>query len=251
MEWILALAIGVTAAVTMAFRAGRLMRRQRELMSLCRRAGLQFQPVDPFDDLWQPFRLLGQGEHRRTENAVWARGEQNVRAFDLVVHESGDRPGFRRITRRLSCAIAELPFSCPGLEVVPRESLDAELGGQEIDLELEDFNRRFRVFASDPRAAVAFLDQRMMQALLHLPEGISMAVNEDRILLWAQLLRPPEVLLLLEVAGELRDRVPNVMASLYPPRPMIAPKEARWLQGHWSEDPTSELEDVEAEQGAG
>jgi hypothetical protein len=77
-----------------------------------------------------------------------------------------------------------------------------------------------------------------MQALLQLPDGVSLTLNDDRLLLTARLLPPAEVLVLLEAARGLAAHVPKVVASLFPPRPMEAPQEARWLQGHWSPDPS-------------
>jgi hypothetical protein len=129
------------------------------------------------------------------------------------------------------------------LEVAPREAWDdvvAPVIGEAIALELEEFNRRFRIECEDRRFAVAFLDQRMMEAMLGLPARTSLSLNLDTLLLTCPLLPAEEVLGLLEVARRLRARVPHVVPSLYPPRPMQAPQEARWLQGHWSPDPPGE-----------
>jgi hypothetical protein len=106
-------------------------------------------------------------------------------------------------------------------------------------LELDAFNRRFDVRTADPRAAVAFLDQRMMDAILQVPLRVAIHVHADRMLLVGPTLEPPTMLLLLEVARTLADRIPPVIASLYPPRPAEGPFEDRWLQGAWSPDPTS------------
>jgi len=116
------------------------------------------------------------------------------------------------------------------------------LTGEDIALELEAFNRRFHVRGIDRRFAVAFCDQMMMQALLALPSGVSIAVNEDRMLLRSATLPPAQVLLLLEAARAIARRVPPVVASLYPPRPSKGPHEDRWLQGHWSPEPIGEGE---------
>ncbi len=134
-----------------------------------------------------------------------------------------------------------LPFSGPGLRVAPRRLEDdrtGELGRHEVLLELEGFDRRFRVRAEDARFALAFLDQRMMGALLTLPRDVIVDVNEDALLLWAPLLPAGQVLLLLDAALAIQRRIPRVVASLYPPRPASAPRERRWLQGRWSPEPT-------------
>jgi hypothetical protein len=228
----------VVAAGAAAWRARHRAGRERQLMLLCRHAGLEFQPIDPFaDTTWLPFRLFARGDARGTENAVWSDVIDGVRVFDYWFTEDRDNG---RATTRLSCALVELPFGVPRLQVEPRDALDVvsdAVGLDRIELELEAFNRRFEVRTADRRFAVAFLDQRMMEALLGLPAGVTVSVNEDRLLLHAPTLPAPQVLLLFDVACAIRDQVPTVVASLYPPRPMEGPHEDRWLQGHWTPEP--------------
>ncbi len=119
----------------------------------------------------------------------------------------------------------------------------------DIALELEAFNQRFRVRADDRRFAIAFCDQRMMHALMGLPSGVTIAVNEDRLLLRAAELPPPELLLLFEAARAIGRAVPPVVADLYPPRPSKGRHEDRWLQGHWS--PESIGDDASGSPAAG
>jgi hypothetical protein len=229
----------VLAAGAAAWRTRHRAGRERQLMLLCRHAGLEYQPIDPFaDTTWLPFRLFARGEARGTENAVWSDAVEGVRVFDYWFVEQRDEG---RVTTRLTCALVELPFGVPRLQVEPRDALDVvsdAVGLDRIELELEAFNRRFEVRTADRRFAVAFLDQRMMEALLGLPAGVTVSVNEDRLLLHAPLLPAPQVLLLFDVASALRTQIPPVVASLYPPRPMEGPHEDRWLQGRWTPEPT-------------
>jgi hypothetical protein len=109
---------------------------------------------------------------------------------------------------------------------------------REVRLELERFNRRFIVETEDERFAFAFLDQRMMEALLTLPESVTAEAKEHVLLLTAPLLPAEEVLLLFDAAVRIHRKVPRVVASLFPPRPAEGPFEDRWLQGRWSPDPT-------------
>jgi hypothetical protein len=111
--------------------------------------------------------------------------------------------------------------------------------GTEVVLELETFNRRFRVVAEDPRAAVAVLDQRMMRALLALPLRVAVHVNAATLLLVAPRLEASQMLVLLGAARGLSRAVPRVVTSLYPPRPVEGPHEDRWMRGSWSPEPTS------------
>jgi hypothetical protein len=246
MTWFLIalVALAVTVAVV---RLARRRSRQRALMLACRRAGLAFAPVDPFvDTIWLPFRWLGSERWIHTENVVWLDQESDgVRAFDLVTERpaggQGNGAEGQPVRRRYTCASAPLPFGCPRLEVRPRQVLDGvaeAITGDEIHMELASFNRRFHVTAEDRRFAVAFCSPQMMQAMLAIPDGVTIAVNEDRLLLRAQELPPGGMLLLFEAARALRTHVPTVVASLFPPRAAKGRYEDRWLQGHWSPDPT-------------
>jgi hypothetical protein len=241
--WWLAVASGVVA--TGAWRLFRLRGRDHQLMVRCLEAGLEFSPIDPFaDTLWLPFRWLVPGRWARAENVVWSRAEgDDVRVFDLLVEPPSVADGTRGAIRSLdrsTCAVAALPFGAPKLEVRPRDALDDLAGGvtgTEIEMELEAFNRRFRVAADDRRFAVAFCDQRMMRALLALPADVTVAVHEDRMLLHAETLPATEALLLFEAARAIRRAVPSVLVDLYPPRPQKGRYEDRWLQGRWSPAP--------------
>jgi hypothetical protein len=239
MEWLLVLLV-VAAALAEAWR--RLRRgasRQRRLMLLCDRAGLAFEPVDlHVDTAWLPFPMFGSARHG-TENVVWDRNEgDDVRAFDFWYQEETDeRPLGNR--HRLTCAVVPLRSSCPRLRVVPRD-LASDLGalGHEVHLELDAFEHRFRVEADDPRFAVAFLDQRLMEAFLALPDDVSAEVHEDTMLLWAPVMPAERVLVLVDTALEMRRRIPRVVSSLFPPRPVRGSHEVRWMQGHWSAEAT-------------
>jgi len=240
--WWVILALGVVSAAVAGWRAWHRDRRQRALLAACWRSGLRFSVLDPFPDTsWLPFPLCGQALDPWVMNVVWDRRDEGIRAFDLgVVGLHAERPGIGD-RRWMSCAAVPLPFSCPRLVIASRASIDpSDLGvvGAEVVLELETFNRRFRVFASDAHAAVAFCDQRMMRALMALPLDVAIHVNEHVMLLVAPLLEAGEVLVLLEAARGLSRVVPPVVASLYPPRPATGPHEDRWLQGRWSSEPT-------------
>ena len=214
--------------------------RQRRLMLLCQRAGLDFAPLDLFaDTAWLPFLMFGRARHG-TENVVWERRRgADIRAFDFWYEDLADGGGAPS-RRRLTCAVVPIPASTPRLRVAPRDlddDLRAAVGLREVRLELEEFDRRFVVEAEDERFAFAFLEQRMMEALLAIPDGVSVEVNENLLLLSAPLLPAEQVLLLFDAAAGIGRRIPRSLSSRYPPRPARGPHEARWLQGHWSPDP--------------
>ncbi len=243
MEGLLVLVAVAVAAAVAWWRFRRRRDRQRALMNLCFDAHLDFAPVDPFPDTtWIAHPRFAHPEHG-AENVVWDReGGDGVRAFDYWYEESTDGGG--RPTRQYAtCAAIPVPFTCPRLTVVPRSIEDlVPVFGEDIELELDEFNRRFRVRSEDRRFAFAFLDQRMMRALLALPPEVLVDANEDTVVLWAPLLPPGRVLLLFEAARAVRRNVPRVVGDLYPHRPERGPHEARWLQGGWSAEPTGDRE---------
>jgi hypothetical protein len=81
----------------------------------------------------------------------------------------------------------------------------------------------------------------MMEGLLALPDGITAELNEKTLLLSAPRLPAEKVLVLFDAAVAIHKRIPRSLASLFPPRPDEGPYEDRWLQGHWTPDPTQDL----------
>jgi hypothetical protein len=210
-------------------------------MLLCQRAGLDLAPMDLFPDTaWLPFPMFGRPKHG-TENVVWDRRiGPEVRAFDYWYEEPTDEQAIAQ-RRQFTCAVVPLVASAHRLRVAPRDLTDdmrAAIGMREVRLELDEFNRRFVVETEDERFAFAFLEQRMMEAFLTLPDGVTAEVNEHVLLLSAPLLPAEQVVLLFDAAVRTHQRVPRVLPSLFPPRPAEGPHEDRWLQGRWSPDAT-------------
>ena len=240
MRWLI-VALAVVAVGQAWWRRHRGGARHRRLMLLCEHAGLEFAPMDlRLDTAWLPFPMFGAPKHG-TENVVWDRRlGDDVHAFDLWYVAPADERG-SGVRRTLTCAVVPLRSSCPHLRVAPRDVADEvarAFGGEELRLELEAFDRRFRVETGDARFAVAFLDQRLMEAFLALPDDVSAEVHEDTMLLWAPVMPAERVLVLLDTALEMRRRIPRVVSSLFPPRPVRGSHEDRWMQGHWSPEAT-------------
>jgi hypothetical protein len=244
MNWLIVVVVLVVALAWRGWRWRRASARQRRLMLLCQRAGLDFAPMDLApDSAWLPFPIFGR-TRSGTENVVWERERgTEIRAFDFWYEDPApDRPVTPR--HRLTCAVVPLAFSAPRLRIAPRDLADdmkAVLGLREVRLELEEFNERFVVEAEDERFAIAFLEQRMMEGLLALPDGVTAEVNEDVLLLSAPALPAEQVLRLYDAAVAIDRRLPRVLPSLFPRRPTEGPYEDRWLQGRWSPDPTEGL----------
>jgi Protein of unknown function (DUF3137) len=237
---LLLLAGFAVAGVAAWWRARGRVDREHRLLRLCQRAGLDFAPIDPFPDTtWVVHPRFAHPEQRAL-NVVWNRdADDGVRVFDLWYVERLADDGGHDVPRSATCAVVPVGCACARLTVVPRGTEDAGAGSgdEAVEMELDEFNRRFRVRSDDRRFAFAFLDQRMMQTLLGLPEGVLLDAFDETVVLWAPRLEPERVLLLFEAARAVGEHVPHVVADLYPPHSDGSPYEKRWLQGHWSPEP--------------
>jgi hypothetical protein len=167
----------VVVAIAIAWRSYVLDRRRVDaLRGFAASKGWQFWSEDDgLASRWggEPF---GRGEDRKVRNVLSGtdRGRPVV-AFDYsYVTESTDSKGHTtRTTHRYAVAVVGLPTFLPTLQVVPEGLLRRAAGalglGHDIDLESEDFNRRFTVTARDPKFASDVLTPRTMEALLHVP----------------------------------------------------------------------------------
>src|SRR5438045_1768375 len=178
------LALMGAVLVLASYRAWSRARRSTALQRLAGALGLGYAATDLFNERWEPFRLFALGQKRGIENVVYGQLQgADVRGFDYWYREGSDDDEPKRhapevpplglagrvgLTRRFSCAVGGLPASCPKLVVKPRRLRDrvADLVGTPVPLESERFMRRFHVRCEDSRFAVAFLDPRVMDALL-------------------------------------------------------------------------------------
>jgi hypothetical protein len=86
------------------------------------------------------------------------------------------------------------------------------------ETEWQGFNEAFEVHSDDARFASAFLDARMMVALVELADDATVVrVRDDRLLLAGHIVPAGQVeAMYLEPAAALVDRIPKVVAELYP-----------------------------------
>jgi hypothetical protein len=213
------------AAQAMSWWWSRDEKRTAAFAAQAERFGMDFVATDALHVTWEPFPLFGLGAHREATNVVhgtWS--GVAMRAFDYSFEQPSDgssAPAAPR--RRLTCAVAEIEASCPRIVIGPAtfsSRLGEFVGATEIRLESEAFNERFRVECEDRRFATTFMDQRMMAWLLASPAGLAFELREDRMLCVSQRLSPASIPMLLEAVRGFHDRIPGVVASLYPPRSM-------------------------------
>ena len=134
-----------------------------------------------------------QGRARKARNVVRGtltrpQGGWPFVAFDYTyVTDSTDSQGRRHSkTHRFAICAAELPTWLPGLRVTPENVLTRignVVAGDDIELESEDFNRRFRVQSPDRKFACDVLPPRTMQMLLHRPP-LAFRIQGKDLLCW-------------------------------------------------------------------
>ena len=187
--WLVLLASAPLAAY-LAYRGWKQEQKRREQLLVWASAnGYAFAPED---DSWcerwngNPF---GEGDHRRARNVVTGTiGDKPFAAFDYSYEtHSTDSKGNRTTTthRYVVCSL-QLPTHLPMLQVTPEgffTRIGNVLGLDDIELESEDFNRRFRVHANDRKFASDVLSPRTMQALLDRPD-LSWRIQGVDILSW-------------------------------------------------------------------
>ena len=199
-------------------------KRRRELARIGRAFGLAFSAEDPFGLLGLPFALFDRGDGRGCENVLAGTWHgTDVKALDYWYYEENSDSGGRvsRNYHRFSCAIAEIPATCPHLTIA-HENVFTRLGGylgfQDIELESEEFNRKYRVACETPKFASDILDPRMMEWLIE-EKAWSLEVSGRHVLCYCKRLRPREVPALIHALEGFRQRIPRVVWELYPSSP--------------------------------
>jgi hypothetical protein len=198
--------------------------RVRAVMALAQRIGFTFTIADVEHLVDMPFALFSKGDGRGAELVI--SGVHNgvaIRMFDYWYYDqSSDGHGARRRSyHRFTCALATIPAACPRLRLGHEDfvtRLGGHLGVHDVELEYDDFNRRFRVKCDDQRFAFSLLDGNMMQWLLGADGFDSVEVDGPWVLLARPKLEPARWLDLGSWLDEFHRQIPPVVYSTYPPR---------------------------------
>jgi hypothetical protein len=130
------------------------------------------------DDQWTerfdgtPF---GEGDHRRALNVLTGTyRDRSLVAFDYSyqTHSTDGQGHQSTTTHRYAVCVLGMPAYLPTFELTPEGLLGrvgTMLGMQDVELESEDFNRRYRVRCEDPKLAYDLLPARTMEMLLARP----------------------------------------------------------------------------------
>lgn len=192
------------------------MRRRAELTAFARSKGWLYTPKDVLGlaNRWRvhPF---GRGRGRRVSNLIrGAEGGRDFVSFDYQFTETdrdSDGKSSNR-TYRFHVTAINLPCYFPSLEVGPENFLTRigkALGGNDIDLESENFNRRFRVRCPDVKFAHDVLHPRTMEFLLG-TRPMAMRIEGGDLLCWDDgRMKPTDVLRHLYVTNGVVSAIPS------------------------------------------
>jgi hypothetical protein len=216
----------VVAAVIAAVGYLRYQARQTRIHSvaaLAQRTGFTFSRDDVDHVVDMPFKLFSQGDRRRVELVI--SGTHNglpLRMFDYWYYDdSSDGQGHHsRSYHRFTCGLLTIPAACPPLRLAHEDfltRLGENLGLHDVELEYDDFNRRFRVKCGEQKFAFALLDGQMMQWLLEAGGFESVEVVGPWVLLAGKQAEPARWLELGTWLEQFHAHVPPVVYTTYPP----------------------------------
>ena len=167
------LIVGIPLAGYLAYRSWQQEQKRREmLLQWATSSGFQYTVEDDgWCERWTgtPF---GEGDHRRACNVIsGAIKDRSFAAFDYSyqTHSSDSHGNRTTTTHHYMVTSLQLPAYLPRLQVTAENVLTRlgnAFGVDDIELESEDFNRRFRVACNDRKFASDVLSPRTMELLL-------------------------------------------------------------------------------------
>jgi hypothetical protein len=190
-------------------------KRRERIMTYCVARGWTYVGEDlTLSDRWsgEPF---DRGDRRRARNVI--RGNECGRdfvAFDYSYQtHTTDTNGNRSTkTHHYAVYVVSLPAYLPTLEVCPEGILgkfaDAVGLTSDIDLESEDFNRRFTVRAENRKFATDVLSPRTMQYLLTAPAAAWRITGSSMVRWNAGRLDPADIVVATSVLDQVADGIP-------------------------------------------
>ena len=161
-------------AIALVLIPGSLRQRAEEsLASVAARNGLRHSPIDPFGSTRVAFPLFRKGDGREVQDVVWRERPDGLatRAFDFsyFVETKDDFGRVHRSHTHFTCVMAQVDGSWPEVSITREGFVERALdlvGLGDIELESDEFNRRFALRSPDRRFAVTLVDARMIDFLL-------------------------------------------------------------------------------------
>jgi hypothetical protein len=206
-------------------------RERKEMEGFAKLNGLQFSEADAFGLSMLPFSVLRGGDTNGCRNVVYGTWKEiNVWAF-VAWQTDRDLDGTDS-SEYYTCAAAPVPADCPQVEIHSTNALTRALskvgmGTAPVAFESADFNRAFRVTASESKFAFDVVDAGMMQWLLAKGQGWHFGISGRYALMYRNRKRHDS-----EQTGTVLDQmvgfyrhIPDVVASLYPlNQPKMSPQ---------------------------
>lgn len=222
----IAVTIGVVAFITVVVGLSKAGARKNtaETAEACGEHGLHFHKLGKHDDKDAPFSRVAHLQQLRTgsKGLTWtAHDPAGERPLVLLQHQYVVSTG--QTTMQIVHTIAAMP--CP--PAWPAVSLTAEnlghriagvFGKRDIQLESDEFNKRWFVTSDDERFATILLGPEMQAWLLGLPKWATFAVGKGQVLCIAKKsIKPKDLGEFIEIseqfaamiAPELREWVPR------------------------------------------
>lgn len=203
-------------------------KRRERLMRDCLARGWTYAAAD--DSLAYRFDgpPFGQGDSPRAGNVITGVVQgRPFTAFDYSyeTHSTDSKGNRTSTTHRYAVCVLTLPVPLPALSVVP-ESVFSRVAtavglGQDLDLESEDFNRRFRVRSADPKFAYDVLHPRTMEFLVA-ADPCAWRIQGLDMIAWEQgRLEPAGILARSSTLARVADGIPAFVWKDrgYDPRP--------------------------------
>jgi hypothetical protein len=206
----------VVAGLVMGAVADR--RRRERLLVWSAERRWQWEGSDPRLVDFLPGEPFGRGHSRSVRNVVhgfWD-GRQAV-GFDYVYKvTSGSGRNRRTRTYRHGVVALHLPAVLPRVHVGPEgvfHKIAQSFGADDIDVESHEFNRRYRVEATDRRAAFAILHPRLVETLTRVEPvewRTDLSVHGPVIVTWwSGALEPVDLTQRLILLDTIVDSVPD------------------------------------------
>ena len=191
-------------------------KRRERMLQFARNRGWQYTAEVPaLCDRW-PGTPFGKGDHQRARNVL--SGTESGRPFTAFEYSyqthSTDSKG-NRTTSTHHWAVTVVPMQgYLGRVEVERESAFDRMAGavglvQDIDLESEDFNRKFRVSATSAKLASDILTPRTMQYLITMDAESWRTCGSDLVGFAEGRLDPAEVVKTCAVLGAVHAGIPT------------------------------------------
>ncbi|HEX9235534.1 MAG TPA: hypothetical protein VF972_04580 [Actinomycetota bacterium] len=215
------------------YRYVRARKRREALFAFAAAHGLEYSRDDPFGLTDYPFRLFSLGDGRGCKNVLSGRWEGlPVTEADYWYYEEStdSKGGTSRSYHRFSVVIAELELDAPSVSIGPESLLTRladHLGFHDIEFESDEFNRRFRVKATDREFAFRLVDARLMQWMLEAEQGEAYELIGNRLLVSCDPLQPAGLSWLFDRAMAFRQHVPRLVWTEYGTGPRAGEQEER------------------------